>query len=141
MCHRVIAFFVMSVFCSVSVWPQSLLDSAAGLADSIAGDLTMLETEIQELQENLLNAENSLKKSVESQQSLEQILNGKELLLASLDEQLQKQKTTLDRLSKLQEEQQQQFQKSRQKYQFWLIVLGVLSAVLTGSTIGLAISK
>ena len=141
MWQRVIAFFVMSACFSAYVSPQSFLDSASGLVNSIANDLSGLELEIQELKENLLNAENNLKMSGQSQKNLEQILSGKEQLLESLDELLQKRETTLNQLSILLDEQQQQFQKSRQRSRFWLIALAALSAALMGSTIGLAISK
>jgi septal ring factor EnvC (AmiA/AmiB activator) len=131
----------MLLCCSSFVLPQSHLDSAVGLVGSIAEDLAGLDREIQGLRENLMNAENNLRKSAQSQQDLELILSGKEQLLESLDELLQRREMTLDLLSARLDEQQRQFQKSRQKYRFWLIALGVLSAGLTGSTIGLALSR
>jgi len=139
MCQRVIAFIVIFVCGSASLLPQSHLDLAVGLADSIAEDLAGLDREIHGLRESLLNAENNLNRSAQSQQDLEQILNGKELLLGSLDELLQRREKTLVQLSLRLDEQQRQFQKSRQRSRFWLIALGILSAGLTGSTMGLAI--
>ena len=141
MWHRVIAFMLMFVFGCASLWPQSYLDLAVGLADSIAEDLAGLDREIQELRGSLMSAEDSLSRSEQSQADLEKILNGKEQLLMSLDELLLKREKTLEQLSARLDAQQRQYQKSRQRYRFWLIVLGVLSAGLTGSTVGLAINK
>ena len=141
MCQRVIAFILIFVCGPASLLPQSHLDLAVGLVDSIAEDLASLDREIQGLRESLLSAENNLRTSAQSQQDLESISNGKEQLLENLDELLLKREKTLNQLSLRLDEQQQQFQKSRQNYRFWLIVLGTLSAALTGSTIGLAISR
>lgn len=141
MWQRVIAFIVMVFFGSASLWSQSSLELAVGLVNSITGDLEVLDSEISELRGNLTSAENSLIQSEQSRQDLERTLNGKEQLLGSLDELLQKRENTLDQLSALLEKQQQQYLKSRQKSRFWLIVLGILSAGLMSSTIGLAISK
>jgi chromosome segregation ATPase len=108
---------------------------ASLLGGQIYGDLLTLERQIRELNQRLESLENTLDESGKLIADLEKIQTERDKLLAELQALLDKREWTLKQLGTLVEDQKTLYQKSLWKWKFSTIVLGILSAALTGMVI------